>query len=197
MREHSGILERNPLLLRLIVSTFAQLATLINLSIAPAPPFLQRCYAGLLFSCNRRASSTASSESYSSPSDYIEKYVPKGARKIIGSGSRDNFNGDGRLWEIYELSSDDGDAFTKSLEDSDKWKSLPLSEDLRKLSFAYHAELPYESKEGFYFFYDFQPEWYPDYASNSKPVWDRSSVNFVIMIYIPSERRIYVDNLDT
>lgn len=148
--------------------------------------------AALLSSCD-----SGSSSNYSGPSDYVDKYVPVGAKKIIGTENRDDFFGDGRLWEVYELSLEQSEEFERFLEGDEDWKPLPLSEDLSKLSFAYNAELPYDSKEGFYFFYDFQPEWYPEYESNSKPVWDRSSVNFVILLYIPSKKRIYVDNLDT
>lgn len=153
--------------------------------------------AALLISCDRHQSSRGQSKAFSGPRDYIEKYVPSDAVNVVTSEVRDDFFGDGELWEVYELSPDQSKNFKMVLLNETEWKPLPLTRELEKLSFAYNADLPYDAKDGFYFFHDFQPDWYPSEASNSKPVWDRPSVNFVIMIYIPTEGRIYIDNQDT
>jgi hypothetical protein len=152
---------------------------------------------GLLVSSCKPGGGGSGSSKYSSARDYIDKYVPPTATKTTGSDDHGGFVGDGRLWEVYELPSSEIDSLSAALAKDPEWHALPLSEDLKKLSFAYHGDLPVDAEEGYYFFYDFQPEWYPDYPSNKDPVWDRSSVNFVIMIYVPSEGKIYVDNLDT
>jgi len=134
---------------------------------------------------------------YSSARSHIRRLIPGGARRLEQSDTHGGFHGDGRLWQVYELPGELASRFREGAADSANWQPLPLPDELRRLSGMYHDRLPWNAGAGFYYFHDFQPEWYPDYESLARPVADRPSCNFLIIIFDSRSGKIFVDNLDT
>lgn len=128
---------------------------------------------------------------------FIRRYVPPSAKVVAKYDDHGGIHGDGTLWQVHQLSGQARADFEAGIEKDPDWKALPLPEELKRLSSAFRDAFPHDLSKGRYFFYDFQPEWYPQHETNKKPVWDRPSINFIIILYDPETGTIYVDNEDS
>ena len=128
---------------------------------------------------------------------YIAKYVPKSAELLESRDDHGGIHGDGTLWRKYRLAGTAKQTFETTIGTDKGWKPLPLPDELKRLSNSFGFIIAVETTAGYYFFYDFQPEWYPDSGELTKPVSDRASFNFILMIYDPKTGLLYIDNEDT
>jgi hypothetical protein len=127
--------------------------------------------------------------------DYIRLFIPRDAINVEDEGAYGGFGPDGDRRAVYEIPDGSSGEFVKTLQADHLWNPLPLPPDLTVG--VDDLTLPVSGKAGYYFFHDFQPEWYPDYSDLHKPVFERSSVNFIVIAFTLKDRRLYVYKLDT
>lgn len=124
--------------------------------------------------------------------------VPGDARVIKFSDTHGGFLGDGDTEIEIRLTTAQSNRVSEILHSSNEWKPLPVADALYRLPMPDNAIIHAES--GFYMFRDIQVELH---GKNNRvfktrlPPHERSSFNFVIVIFTPADGILYVYRIDT
>ena len=116
--------------------------------------------------------------------------------KIYSNDTHGGFHGDGSSLYSYQFTDS---SMEPEMEESEYWKSIPLSEEVSNLinnSIGDEcAEAIPEIPNGYYFFYDRHTEAADPYDESE--LWNRASINCTVALYDADEDILYIFMKDT
>lgn len=114
-----------------------------------------------------------------------------------------DWNGDGVIYQEYELTRDELDSVKKDIEESTLWKKEPITEDIKSLVSKAEFLLDDEIKmlnvnNGYYFFKDRHSDATGDlYECNLEKIYSRSADNYTVAALDIENSVLYYFQLDT
>jgi hypothetical protein len=144
---------------------------------------------------------------YSISEEQIQMKIPRSVEIMETYDTHGGFLGDGEFYIVVQFNKEQMNEFRKNALESGKWKPMPLSYDIQKVSHWFNEgdkprkySMPINSNNSLYYFRDFQLENSREGNHNDqlkKPVWDRSSVNFAVAILDSDNNRLYIVREDS